>query len=249
VDPDLSYTIWYAPRTGSNLLCDALKSTGVAGTPDEHLAAHETFNLYAKYGVRDPASLHRAVRDAGGGAPVVGLKCQVYEPYFGNVVSYLAGTPGSPVPEAERLAVWHEAFPNCRHVVLTRRNKFRQAVSWYRATQSGEWFREAGRFARRRPIEDRYDAEGIAYFLLAAVSADAAIGEFVGAAREPVLTVVYEDLVADLPGTVGRVLAHLGIEGAAPVAEPILIRQHDEVSEEWVQRARADIQGRSTRRW
>src|SRR5262245_3958505 len=30
------YVICSTPRSGSNLLCDALRSTGIAGTPDEY---------------------------------------------------------------------------------------------------------------------------------------------------------------------------------------------------------------------
>ncbi len=63
--PRISYVIWYAPRTGSNLLCDALLSTGIAGDPAEHLAAHETYNLFAKFGVRDRDTSARGHLGAG----------------------------------------------------------------------------------------------------------------------------------------------------------------------------------------
>ncbi len=35
--PHTSYFIFASPRSGSSLLCEALKNTGIAGNPDEHL--------------------------------------------------------------------------------------------------------------------------------------------------------------------------------------------------------------------
>src|SRR5919204_6001172 len=37
--PSRSYLICATPRSGSTLLCEALKSTGVAGVPDEYFEA------------------------------------------------------------------------------------------------------------------------------------------------------------------------------------------------------------------
>ena len=250
--PTLSYTIWYSPRTGSNLLCDALLSTGVAGRPEEWLGSHDTFNLFAKFGVRDANALHRAVWEKGTTPNgVFGLRCQTYEPYFENLLSYLAGSPGALDPTANRMAVWEQAFPNHRHIFLTRRNKFRQAVSWYKASQTKEWFREVDEATNPRPVDDRYDADDIGFFLLAAVSSEAAQQELFAEGRVSPLVVVYEDFVRDHDATVRRVLTHLGIGDAATldIAPPILEPLADELSEEWVQRARTDIQKGFTRRW
>lgn len=251
VRPTVSYVIWYAPRSGSNLLCDALTSTGVAGRPEQYLSADSTFNLFGKYGVDNRQALLEAIW-AKGTTPngVFGLRCQMYEPYFENVLSYLAGTPGALDPACNRAEIWNAAFPNCRHILLSRRNKFRQAVSWAKARQSGTWFREttAETTGRGRPVS--YDEQEVYFFLMAAASSDAACQEFVAEGGISPINVIYEDFVADFEATVRRVVGALGIEGSdVDVDAPMLEVQRDDTNEQWLERFRADVLGEFPRRW
>src|SRR5690606_40803478 len=56
-----------------------------------------------------------------------------------------------PAEETSRPRIWESAFPNHRHVFMTRRNKVRLAVSWWRAIQSGEWHVRTGE--SREPVD------------------------------------------------------------------------------------------------
>lgn len=249
--PTACYTIWYTPRSGSNLLCDALTSTGVAGTPEQLLSAHETFNLLAKFGVRDATSLQQAIWDAGmGDNGVFGLRCQQYEPYFTHMLGYLAQFPGCP-PDATPAEIWEHAFPGTVHIHLTRRNKVRQAVSWFKATQNQEWFRETGSRPPAVDLRDAYDKASIQHYLLYAVMCEAKIQEFFTAGSITPLSFVYEDMATDLEGTVRTILRRLGSSDAdtVEIAEPVLTKIADDVSDEWMERYRHDQQSTWAQRW
>lgn len=57
------------------------------------------------------------------------------------------------------------------------------------------------------------------------------------------LTLVYEDMIEDFPGTIQRVLNYLGIEETPKVIpEKLLARTANAESEKWVQRFRKEIQ-------
>ena len=47
-----SYLICATPRSGSFLLCEAMRNTGVAGSPDEYFYADEESRWAAEWGLR-----------------------------------------------------------------------------------------------------------------------------------------------------------------------------------------------------
>ncbi|BBI33476.1 Stf0 family sulfotransferase [Cohnella abietis] len=133
--PLQSFTIWFSQQTGSTLLHYALGSTGVAGNPSEW--------LHFEY--KNPATLKREDLEQiwkNGTTPngVFGLKIGFEEKWI-DAFRTLFELPQN----ASRAEVWSTAFPNCsKHVYITRRNKVRLAVSWWRAIVSGEWHRNYG---------------------------------------------------------------------------------------------------------
>lgn len=232
--PTLSYTIWFSQRTGSTLLGEALASTGVAGNPSEWL--HFQYN--------DPATLTRDKLEQIwklGTTPngVFGLKTG-FKQHWVDAFRTMLGLP----QETLRAKVWSAAFPNCtKHIYMTRRNKIRLAVSWWRAIVSGEWHRHHGVKPQERDIADKYNAEAIEHLLVDCAMCDAAIEDFLTESGIVPLTIVYEDFIQDYEGTVRKVLEYLEIPTYhVRVAPPALERLADDVSEEWVQRYRQERQ-------
>jgi len=249
VEPELSYTIWFSQRTGSTLLCQALESTGIAGRPREWLLEGD---LLERYGARDHAELRETLWEMGSTSNgVFGLKVSFYEPHVSEVLETLgAASPGSQ-GSATRAQIWHAAFPRCRHIFMTRRNKVRLAVSWWKAIKTGEWHRKAGHPSRAVDLEEAYSFDAINHLCCESVMREAGIQAFLSEAGVAPLTIVYEDFIEEYEATVLTVLKYLGLEtGSVNVAAPAYQQMADDVSEAWVQRFREERQrGWENRGW
>jgi LPS sulfotransferase NodH len=232
-----SYLLCAMPRSGSSLLSEALAALGCLGTPIEYFDRTGAYAwLTERWGCPDLRAyvdlLHRRRRSAGG---VFGAKVHWFQ------VRELAAGLGVDEPAAIRAV-----FPRCRFVYLHRRDRDRQAVSWAVARQTGWWSDGAGVYTGARPVPSyRFDlVEECRRDLEAGEAAWRAL--FAAAGARP-LEVAYEDLVASLGPTVAEVAAFLGerVDPAA-VPPPRLRRQADGLSEEMVERYRADRRARTT---
>lgn len=247
--PDLSYVIWYTGRSGSNLLCDALRFTAAAGNPEQYFSPIAILNLFSHYGVSSHAEVQQEVWRRGTTAGVFGMKCQMMNPVMSHIIAALRAFPGGEAASSEA-ALWANAFPGCRHIYLTRRNKVRQAVSKFRATMSREWTREPGSPPPVQDVADLYQAGHIQRYMLETVMSEAMMADFFSTNGIRPHVVVYEDFHVDIAGTVAGIFEFLGIDRVlARRSEPILKRQADELSEEWVQRFREEQQQGWNRRW
>lgn len=135
--PHFSYAIWFSQRTGSTLLSKALESTGIAGNLGEWLTLNDDeSNLLDKYGLNSYKELQKKLWQIGTTPNgVFGLKVSIYEPFFENILDTLKQFPTNNIEETNRVKIWQNAFPNCKHIFLTRRNKVRLAVSWRRSPE------------------------------------------------------------------------------------------------------------------
>ncbi|MFS0869336.1 Stf0 family sulfotransferase [Paenibacillus xylanilyticus] len=240
--PVQSYTIWFSQRTGSTLLSEALSSTGLAGKPGEWLHFQQ----------KSPDTLKREDLEQmweQGTTPngVFGIKIN-FEQRWIDAIRNLYHLPSG----VSRAEVWSTGFPNCtKHIYMTRRNKVRLAVSWWRAIVSGEWHRKHGDQAEKHNIADQYHFDAIKHLLIESNMCEAAIEDFLSESGIIPLTIVYEDFIQDYEGTVIKVLEYLDIPSdhvtiSPPSFDPIA----DEVSEQWVQRFREDGQkGWENKRW
>ncbi|WP_216317765.1 Stf0 family sulfotransferase [Deinococcus aestuarii] len=231
--PERCYTLWFSQRTGSTLLCSALRSTGVAGRISERLND------------RDPqATTLRDLRDMlrAGTTPngVFGLK---YGPdgRFGPWIQTFRRELALP-PEMPRPDVWEAVFPNSRHLYMTRRNKVRLAVSWWRAIVSGEWHREHGQAPQAGELRGRYSFDAINHLFAECSLREAATEEFFAEGGVVPLTLVYEDFIRDYEGTIRAVLMYLELPTDVPIAPPAFARLADGLTEEWVDRFREERQ-------
>jgi trehalose 2-sulfotransferase len=150
-----------------------------------------------------------------------------------------------------RAHLWEKAFPNGRHIFMTRRNKVRLAVSWWKAIQSDEWHRQAGGISKVTDIEDAYSFEAIHHLYCESVVRECGIQEFFAEAGIIPLTIAYEDYLQDYEATVERILGYLEIDLVdVTIAPPYYDRLADETSAVWTARFRDELQkGWPNRGW
>ncbi len=242
--PSRSYTIWFSQRTGSTLLCKALESTLCAGKPAEWLQRASGAQLYPHYGVSSPSELQTKLWELGSTPnQVFGLKYGICEPHFSSVIETFRQFPGCNERSCSRGEVWENAFPNGKHIFMTRRNKVRLAVSWWKAIQTQEWHRKYGTKPTAKDVREQYLFDAINTLYIEGVMREAGTQEFFTEAGIVPLTIVYEDFVQRYETTVFEILAYLGIPSdGVTVAPPYYEQLADEVSEEWAQRFRRERQ-------
>lgn len=239
--PKKSYIIWFTQRTGSTLLCKALESTGVAGVPNEWFTNP---NLMEIYNAESYTELQEKIWDKGTTQNgIYGLKHGYYQPQNNTIVSILKKFPGG-AQCSTRPEIWENAFPNCRHIFMTRRNKIRLAVSWWKAIKTNEFHRKQGVSPKEVNLENEYLYDAINQLVTECVFREAGIQEFFSEGNITPLTIVYEDFINNYEKTVMRILEYLEVPELekAEIAPPYFEKLADELSEEWVQRFRKERQ-------
>jgi LPS sulfotransferase NodH len=262
--PERSYLVCATPRSGSTLLCHALAATGVAGRPEEYFEARRHTGVprsprgyFRDYARADELALPRerppgpdysslqAVRDyrehlaaalarGRGGNGVFGAKLM-----WMHVKDFVILARTLPELEDAGLAeILAALFPGIDYVWVHRRDDVRQAVSLWRAIQTQAWRADASAEDRHPP---QYDFGAIQHLLERMRADNDAWRAWFGDQGVLPLELAYEDVDRDLPGAVRAVLHRLGIEAAdAEPPRPLMRRQSDELSEEWVERFRQE---------
>jgi LPS sulfotransferase NodH len=253
--PVRSYLICATHRSGSQMLCDLLRSTRVAGWPAEYFLPREEARRYqeearrrgnvARDGVArdgpthdgdalriDAAYLARMLRSRVTRNGVFGM--QVMQSYFEEFVDWLRATwPGaSGRAPTDALAL---VFGDLRYVHLHRRDKVRQAISLIRARRTAIYGREG---VTPPPFREPFSFELMqAHVAELERQDDYWLRLFSGAGVEAI-RVCYEEL-DERPGEIVMDLLRR-LEIAAPdglvVGPTRLRRQADALSDEWVAR-------------
>jgi len=248
--PKLSYTIWFTQRTGSTLLEKAIESTGMAGVP------REWFNCPPDLLTTFKKTSHAELQDylyKLGTTPngIFGISHSFYEPHFSQLTETLRHFPVAGSAPLERTALWERVFPNHRHIFMTRRNKVRLAVSWWRAIQSSEWHVSSSEPRKEVDLSDKYSFEAINHLYNECSMREAGIQEFFTEGGITPLNIFYEDFIQNYEATVRTILNYLDLDSkSASIAPPALTKLADAVTEEWAQRFRAERQdGWTNRGW
>jgi trehalose 2-sulfotransferase len=256
-----SYLVCATQRSGSTLLCESLKSTGVAGCPEEFFEARvRTGRPRTAAGYfREPGA-----PDIGDvlGDPEKPADVPDYSSLDG-IADYaehlersfrLGTTPngvfgaklmwghiGDFAQFAGRLPAFRgltleellpTVFPRPRYVWVTRRDKVRQAVSLWKAIQNQAWRGDAAE-AEHKPI---YHEVAIDHLVKMLADHDTQWESFFSRAGIEPLVVSYEDdLVHGPEQAVRRVLRYLDLS-VPPGWQPPehMSRQADERSGQWV---------------
>jgi len=138
----ISCLVAATPRSGSWLLCEAMSDSGVLGSPQEWFRPDQVptwaEDLSVPAGADFAASYLRAVGEAGSdGTGVFAAKLQwSHLKWLSQVVRLIPSSSG-PLLDPDAIA---EHFPSPRYVLLTRRDRARQAVSYLRALETGVWW-------------------------------------------------------------------------------------------------------------
>jgi trehalose 2-sulfotransferase len=224
-----TYIVAATPRSGSSLLAEGLESTGVAGRPSEVFAPDFKSKWEGHLGLprETPIDRYLPVAMAYGTSAngVYGLKI-----HWDHVIvlARRLGVVGKPGTVLDAL------YPGTAYVNIVRRDRRAQALSLFRATATQEWWR----FTGAQPA----DASGIELDRDAVVLHEAWIDAqqrsweaHFRARGAATLTVEYERLVGDYRGELARVLDFLGCDprATAPVPEPRLTVQSDELNDRW----------------
>ena len=248
--PRLSYTIWFTQRTGSTLLCKAIESTGIAGVP------REWFNyppdLLTTFKKTNHAELQEYLYKLGTTSNgIFAINHSFYEPHFSQLTETLRKFPACSPDETRRTVIWEQVLPNHRHIFMTRRNKVRLAVSWWRAIQSEEWHISSSESRKEIDLADKYSFDAINHLYNECSMREAGIQEFFAEGGITPLNIFYEDFIQNYEETVRTILAYLRLDsGPVSIAPPALTKLADPISEEWAQRFREERQdGWKNRGW
>jgi LPS sulfotransferase NodH len=211
--PNFRYCIANIPRSGSTLLARMLARTGVAGAPREYL--NPLFlNAWARMNPGERLALGTYItgiesrRTSENG--VFGIKI-----HWRHVKNLLARK----VPEAmvRRLLMRHDRF-----IFITRRDKLRQAISYYIAESTGIFHADQQGWAEDFGIAlPSLSPERVLRHLADILDEERGWTDFFRKSGKPFIRVEYEDLISDYAGTCSGVLNFLGVEaGEIPKMTP-----------------------------
>jgi|CXWL01.1.fsa_nt_gi LPS sulfotransferase NodH len=241
--PRVSFVICATPRSGSTLLCHGLWVSGIGGRPAEYFnhlryrplldrwRCHTLSSRLARL-LRPHSSVLRhapATRDAyrdallrwrTGANGVFGLKVHHWQ-WQREIAPLAVG----------------DLFPALRHVVIRRGDTLRQAISLARARQTNQY---RGSQPPQGPA--RYSQPAIATALADISREEAGWASHLAARGVEPLIVTYDQLCGTYRDTIRSVLDFVGVpvgnDFSLPL--PVLQRQADRLTEEWIERYRLD---------
>lgn len=230
-----SLVILTTPRSGSSWLSSLCRSTGRLGQPREWLTS-----------LVRPASPHRIDLPPTGSDRADAFRA---------ALASAAGTPNGAVGVKIITSVWEELpaafhawgigdgrsdawvgrlFPRAAVLVLRRRDRVGQAISWWRAVQTGRFARFA--HEAEREAMPPYDAaqlrEALADIVRFERILDAAAESFRSRAGAVTMEVVYEDALLDPAGVVRRFaeLAEIPLDPSLQLRTDLAV-QRDEATD------------------
>lgn len=205
------YAICTEERSGSNLLCQHLESTGVLGKPFEVFKYAADVARLRRVGATALENHLKAAATANG---VYGFKL------FSGHFDFIAGTD------------WLERLPALRLVYLERRDLLGQAISLVKATQTRSF-----RASVTPRAEPRYDRAAISFALRRVTLAQARWKLFFATNDLGPLHLTYEEVCDDPTAAVRAIADRVGVDVAGiGSSAPAMRVQRDSVSDEWRER-------------
>ena len=252
VHPHTSYLILATARSGSYLLCEGLIRTRLAGNPTEYFGPMQTEAIMKHL---DTSSYKECLAWilAQGTTPNGVFGGKLIWNFQAEFVSRLQEGLGHQELRVDELL--QKAFPNLHYIWITRRDKVRQAISYWKALRSDAWIdiksgpsSEARMGHGQKESDARWPAvmqeatfdygaiEGLRLYL---EQKEAEIQQYIATRGILPFTVVYEDFVDAYEETVLQILDYLHIPRPEKLAlgrARTLKKQANEQSEEWFQR-------------
>jgi LPS sulfotransferase NodH len=222
----MRYVILHTPRTGSNVLCDCLVQTGLAGMRDLNDAGFfigfgETVaQAFASGAVDKYFERNRTPNGIEG--------CKLGWDYIEHLNHFLTWGDVDKILRKFDRFIW-----------LTREDVAEQAVSRLYARTSGVW--TSLDKAKGQVLPVHYNVDRLSYFVAQAAGANAAIETWLRMHRQEALHLTYEDNVASWDHAVARVLRFVGYEGEIPSVKPKLRKLADSEKARWANRFREEV--------
>jgi trehalose 2-sulfotransferase len=241
--PIVTYLICTNPRSGSWLLSEGLASTSIAGNAREWFNSveeqqwrarwrmnHSSDGTYASY-----LNYVRAQSTTPNG--VSGVKLHYYQ--FVDLPGKLWAAKND--QELKTAALMAAVFPNIKYLWLTRRDKARQAISYQLACQTGIWWViDDGKLnnIETGTLQTVFDPHAIACLEQVLVENDRQWQSYFQSNNIAPLILYYEDLLADYPASIRRVLRWLEVPEStiALISSPRLRKQANGVNAAWGER-------------
>jgi len=226
------YLVCSTPRTGSTLLCTGLASSGSAGLPLEYYS-----------GTHVQAYLHRI------GSSKKALKLAEYWQFllrhrtspngvFGMKMHFADLAHAFKTKQAQRSFLGE--FDH--FILLTRRNKLAQAVSFAKARETGT-YRVGADESDAAPPPEAYNFRYLAKTLGWISDREAQWRVLLADLRDKTTAITYEELAADYAASLARILTALGLTDSIPALDPRprIVPQRDETSRQWEDRFMQDL--------
>src|SRR5438034_10726168 len=232
--PAISYIIASTQRSGTHLLCSILRSTGIAGSPEEFFMSkpgetwEERWNAPSRAGY-----IERVLQDNTGANGVFGAV--VMWSYFERMLQML-----QELREHNRFTgpeLIAELFNRPKYIWMRRRNHVEQAVSWAMACQTGVWAQKAEEKLQPNAIP-RFDFKVIDEWCNRIAAHDEGWANYFRENRIEPLVLFYEDVVASHRAAAEDILKFLGLPfpPGIEIAAPAVEKQATPISEEWTAR-------------
>jgi LPS sulfotransferase NodH len=234
--PHTCYLICAVQRSGSTLLCEALKNTGLAGFPDEYFLCMEGYTwedspLARKHGVSTNEDAISLIFEYGTTLNGV-FGAKLMWNYFERAIEHLQEIPAYRDLEAPQLL--RALFPNLHYIWLTRRDRVQQAVSWAKAAKTGIWTRTE---EESPGIEPEFDFELVDNLVRLIDEGERGWAHFFQACGVEPYRVLYSDVVRSYARTALSILDYLRVSYSEDLVfgERRMKRQADELDAKWVQ--------------
>ncbi len=214
--PWRSIVVAALPRSGSSLLCEHMRLSGVLGRPDEYFSEWVMPDRYPEAPRSFSAWAEIASSAGRSGNGVFATK--LFPDHFERMQKEI------------RFSEW---FGPPRWIWLRRLDLVGQAISFTMAQQT-----RAFRASSAPVTEARYDGALVAHHLQLLSRQDAQWAAYFARTRIEPLQLIYEDIETDMLGTLQRVADLAGVRlNDPPLAENVTLKkQRNRMNEEWRER-------------
>ena len=227
-----------ARRSGSWLLAAGLEDTKIAGHPSEWFNDNEEPVWCERWGLSYPIGnyeqyLAKVIEEGRAGTDIFGVKMlglnfKDFEGKLRTIPAFRNSSLKDIIPVI---------FPNTHYIRLTRRNKERQAISYYRAKSSGVWHDVEGYPLPANMATPAFDPEEIRRGEEELKDLDILWEEYFRNQNVTPLHLEYEDLAANYEKTILNVLEYIGIkepQNRIIITPPRFKKQADSTTDEWL---------------
>ena len=227
----ISYIVASVQRSGTHLLCSILRSTGMAGSPEEHFLSKPGETWEQRWGAPSrEAYVERVLQQNTGPNGVFGAV--VMWSYFERMLQML-----QEIPEYKDLTgaqLLEAVFCKPKYIWMRRRNRVEQAVSWAMASQTGVWSQTVG--AQPRPqATPKFNFKILDEWYNRIAAHETGWANYFRDNQIEPLVLCYEDVVACYQAAAERVLEFLAVPPPhrIEIPTPAVEKQANEISAQW----------------